>query len=199
MKSAVRSLMLLACTATVAAQVPEAWRNWRYSAPVESLPAAAGQLVGVLVPAPVTAKARRDWTDLRVIDSKGREVPFILHARFGGESFVRHPVTLLEPTAVEGQYQQVVADAGEGTTTHNALRLTVQTDQNLLLRPSRRLSISPGPATNPPGLGHCLFRSPPPQFAHVGNHRQIGAKIVEGGQGVRTGKSGVSGRSQVPR
>ena len=136
MRSTVRHILLaftlLAFTVNLAARLPEAWWHWRYSAPIETAPASSGRLVGVPVPASVTARARRDWTDLRVIDSRGGEVPFVLHARLGGKSFNRRQVPLLEPSAVAGRYQQAVADTGPGGVVHNSIKLHFETNQNLL-------------------------------------------------------------------
>jgi hypothetical protein len=128
----VRCLILLAFTANLAAQLPEAWWHWRYSAPIETAPASIGRLVSVTIPSPVTTRSRRDWTDLRVIDSRGGEVPFVLHARLGGKSSNRRLVPLLEPSAVEGRYQQAVADTGSGGAVHNSVKLGFETKQNLL-------------------------------------------------------------------
>ena len=102
MRSTVGGLILLAFTGNLAAQLPEAWWHWRYSAAIETAPTSGSRLVRGPVPGPVTTRARRDWTDLRIIDSRGGEVPFVLHARLGGKSFNRHQVPLLEPSAVRG-------------------------------------------------------------------------------------------------
>jgi hypothetical protein len=131
-RSMVGCLILLAFTGNLAAQLPEAWWHWRYSAPIETAPTSGSRLVRVPVPAPVTTRARRDWTDLRIIDSRGGEVPFVLHARLGGKSFNRHQVPLLEPSAIEGRYQQAVADTGPGGAVHNSVKLHFETNQNLL-------------------------------------------------------------------
>ena len=132
MRSLTRCLIVLAFTATVAAQLPETWQHWRFFAPVTLGSIAHGGLAAVPVPVSVSAQARRGWIDLRLIDATGAEVPFVLHARQRDASFERRQVPLLEPTSVEGQYQQAIADAGEQATTHNAMRLGIQTDQNLL-------------------------------------------------------------------
>jgi hypothetical protein len=131
-RSLAHCLVLLAFTANLAAQLPEAWRHWRYSARIGTAPTSIGRLVSVPVPARVTTRARRDWIDLRVIDSRGGEVPFMLHARLGGKSFNRRQVPLLEPSAVEGRYQQAVADTGSGGVVHNSVKLGFETNQNLL-------------------------------------------------------------------
>jgi hypothetical protein len=128
----VRILILLACAVTVTAQLPDAWRYWRFSAPLPSPAVPAGTLTGIVVPPSVTSRSRREWTDLRVIDSSGHEVPFVLHARMGGKTLRRRPVPLLEPTLVKGQYQQAVLDTGGTGAAHNTVRLGVTTNAALL-------------------------------------------------------------------
>jgi len=131
MKTFMRGVLLLGFAATVSAQLPAAWQNWRFSAPIDvaAVPAA---LVGVVVPDTVTGLARRDWIDLRVINTRDEEVPFVLHARLGGRNLDHRAVTLLEPSAVEGKYQQAIVDAGEGGEVHNSVKLRIETTQNLL-------------------------------------------------------------------
>jgi hypothetical protein len=128
----VRGLLFLALGASLAAQWPEAWRHWRYSAPIDVAAISPGQLASVTLPAAVTLLARPEWLDLRVIDSGGGEVPFVLHANIGGRTFDRRPLPLLEPSAVDGQYQQAIVDTGESGGTHNSVKLGLNTDRDLL-------------------------------------------------------------------
>lgn len=132
MKSIVRALVFLACTASLAAQLPAAWQSWRYSAPIAAPTVSSARLIGVAVPAFVTTRARRDFIDLRVIDGHGDEVPFVLLARTGGKTVARKSVQLLEPSVVAGAYRQVVVDAGEGTQIHNSAKLHLSTQKNLM-------------------------------------------------------------------
>ena len=134
MRVATGGLALAMLAATVAAQIPEAWRNWRYSAPIVIAPEHPGGLVSVTVPPYVTARAARGWTDLRVIDSAGGERPFVLHARMGGRSFDRRSLPLLEPGIVDGQYQQAIVDTGDDRVLHNSMRLGIDTNGTLLTR-----------------------------------------------------------------
>ena len=132
MRFLVRSLLVLALSATLLAQWPASWRNWRYAAPIAIPSVEADRLASVPVPSSVTARARRGWSDLRVIDAQGHEVPFMLHARFGGQSVNHREVPLLEPATVAGSYHQVVADAGLNPPVHNSVKLGIDTDGNLL-------------------------------------------------------------------
>ena len=135
MKMFIRGVVLLGFAATLSAQLPAAWQNWRFSAPIGTPidgPFAPGGFVRVVVPDSVTAQTRRDWIDLRVINARDEEVPFVLYARLGGRSVNRRQVPLLEPSEVEGKYQQAIADAGEDGDVHNSVKLHIETTQNLL-------------------------------------------------------------------
>jgi len=132
MKPVIRVLAFLALFVVVAAQQPAAWQSWRYSAPVAAPPSPSGRLVSVNVPAFVTLLARSDWGDVRVIDASGDEVPFVLLARTGVKAIDRRPVRVLEPSAVKGQYRQVVADVGESGAIHNSAHIRIDARQDLL-------------------------------------------------------------------
>lgn len=122
----------LVCGAVAAAAaLPEPWQSWRYSLPIDVPAGGAGALVSVLVPPEVTVESREGWTDLRVIDEAGREVPYVLFARFGGITSSRRPVRMLEPARIEGGYFQALVDTGTGGELHNSLSLGVQSDGNL--------------------------------------------------------------------
>jgi hypothetical protein len=116
----------------LAGQVPEAWRQWRYASVIEAGDVAQARLTSVVVPAEVTARAQSDWDDLRVIDEAGREVPFVLHARFGGKRIERRDARVLEPSFVPGKYAQVIVDAGPGGVIHNSIRLRIDAPEDLI-------------------------------------------------------------------
>jgi hypothetical protein len=118
--------------APLAGQVPEGWRQWLYAAAVEAGDVQQPRLTSVVVSPDVTARAQPDWDDLRVIDEAGREVPFVLHARFGGKRSERREARVLEPSFVQGKYAQVIADAGPGGQIHNSIHLRVDAPDDLL-------------------------------------------------------------------
>jgi hypothetical protein len=126
-----RPILVVALGTWALVQWPQTFLAWRYAAPIQ-VGGAAGELASVLVPASVTSKAQRDWTDLRVVDGQGQEVPFVLRAQFGGTTVEGRQADLLEPTAVAGSYKQVVADTGAEPSLHNSLSLALATSVSLM-------------------------------------------------------------------
>jgi hypothetical protein len=122
----------------LAAQLPEKWQHWRYSAPIEiaggaaAPPPGAASLVRVTIPNAVTMRALPGWDDVRVIDSRGGETPFVLHANEGRRTFDRRAVPRFELSAVDGQYQQAIVDTGDGALSHNSVKLRISTGRDLL-------------------------------------------------------------------
>jgi hypothetical protein len=113
--------ILLLAALPAAAQLPEAWRNWRYSARV--VEATADGLAGVEVPATVTGHSQRGWTDLRLIDDQGREVPYILFARRDKYTSESREARLLEVTYKPGESTQGIVDLGAKTPVHNSIEI----------------------------------------------------------------------------
>jgi hypothetical protein len=122
----------LAFTAALSAQTPLDRRHWQYAAPIDVAQASEPRLVSVLVPPAITARAREQWADLRVVDGAGREVPYVLHASPARPAAEWRPVRLLEPSTVAGQFTQVVLDTGLAARVHNAVRLTIVRDRDFL-------------------------------------------------------------------
>jgi hypothetical protein len=124
--------LVLGLAVPFSGQVPEAWRQWHYASVIEAGDIPQTRLTSVVVPADVTARAQPDWDDLRVIDEAGREVPYVLHARFGGKRIERREARVLEPSFVPGKYAQVIVDAGPGGAIHNSIHLRVDSPQDLI-------------------------------------------------------------------
>ena len=125
-------VLALLAPARLRGQLPEAWRQWRYASPVDTGDVAAARLTSVVVPPEVTERAQPDWRDLRLIDESGREVPYVLYARFGGRRIERREARVLEPSFVPGKFAQIIADAGPGGAIHNSVRLHVETSEDLI-------------------------------------------------------------------
>jgi hypothetical protein len=108
--------------ASTAAQLPEAWRNWQYSAPITTK-LQQGRLVGVEVTARIAARTQRTAADLRVIDEQGQEVPYILYARREKRTKEWRDARLLELTYKPGESTQGIVDIGENPRIHNSIEI----------------------------------------------------------------------------
>ncbi len=115
-----------------AAPFPAAWQHWQFAAPVLLEDAGGSGLVAVTVPIDVTRRAALDWADLRVVDGDGREAPYVLHSRPGASTSDWRPATIVEPSFAEGQFTQVVVDAGKESRVHNSARLQVATSADFV-------------------------------------------------------------------
>ena len=121
----------VAAGTVLVAQLPDAWRPWRYAAPVEVEPAAEPRLVSILVPDTLTAQAGPGWSDVRVIDGDGREVPHLLDARGASERREWRQARLFDRGFVPGRYTQAILDLGVDAGIHNAVHLTFAGDADL--------------------------------------------------------------------
>jgi hypothetical protein len=104
--------------------LPDAWRHWRYSAPVETTAGSSG-LVAVTVTPMVTAHALPGWADLRVVDDTGHETPFVLHSIQDRRAVEQHHAKLLEISYVPGESTQGIVDLGADPPEHNSLELEI--------------------------------------------------------------------------
>lgn len=128
---AVAGVASVATSVVLAAQMPDAWRHWRFVAPVEMAPVTEPRLVSVLVPDTLTAHAAPGWADVRVIDDNGREVAYVLDARTAGERREWRQARLLDRGFVPGRHTQGVLDLGVDPEIHNAVHLTLSGDADL--------------------------------------------------------------------
>jgi hypothetical protein len=124
------SLLLVLVTlaaGTLAADLPAAWRSWRYSRIIES--PRSGILNYVALDREAFAHSENRLADLRVIDDFGNEQPYELRNRIAPPPQpVSIPATLRENSFVPGQFTQVIVDLGEQAKFHNRLR--VQTPES---------------------------------------------------------------------
>ena len=105
-------------------QVPPAlWKHWRYSAAIAVPAARSPRLVRALVSDQVSRRAMEDWSDLRVIDDSGREVPFVLHARLGRRSSEDRSARLMDVTYKPGDDTRATLDLGAGAPVHNGIEI----------------------------------------------------------------------------
>ncbi|HXZ10943.1 MAG TPA: DUF3999 family protein [Candidatus Sulfotelmatobacter sp.] len=111
------------------APLPSAWKYWRYSRAIELPPAEAPRLASVTAPAEAFASGSYSLADVRVIDDRAREIPYVRFERGGAAKIVSLATTLHERSFAEGHYTQVVIDIGGQAPFHNAVEIqTPETD-----------------------------------------------------------------------
>lgn len=105
------------------ATLPPAWKNWQYSRAVEVEPTARPRLVGAVIPPEVYARARVGLADLRLIDDRSNEVPYLLRIRQGRASRAWREVRIQDTGFYPGRYTQAVVDVGAKQPLHNSLQV----------------------------------------------------------------------------
>jgi hypothetical protein len=112
---------LVALAARSAADLPSAWRSWRYSRPIV-LPGDSA-LVKLSVPIEIYSHLDEGFAELRVVDDLGRETPFLLYDHNVRAPIETRSAQIRENSFVPSQYTQVVIDLGGRPTFHNALEI----------------------------------------------------------------------------
>ena len=120
-------LLVFPLAAAFAADLPSAWRSWRYSRPIEA--PRADTLNYFALDREVFAHSENHLGDIRVIDDSGQQAPYELRSQITlPPEPVRVPARLRENSFVPGKFTQVVLDLGERARFHNNLR--VQTPES---------------------------------------------------------------------
>jgi hypothetical protein len=114
---------LLALVALAASPLPPAWKYWRYSRAVELSPADATRLAGVVLAEEVYAQAKMPLVDLRMIDDRGAEIPYVLFMHEGSTNRVTLLTTLHEQSFAPGLYSQIVVEIGGQAPFHNLIQI----------------------------------------------------------------------------
>ena len=109
-------------TAAFAADLPSAWRSWRYSRPIQ---APHRELLNyITLDREVFSHSENQLADLRIIDDAGQQLPYEVRAQLTPPREPRRvPATVREHSFVPGQFTQVVIDLGEHSGFHNGLRV----------------------------------------------------------------------------
>jgi len=112
----------------LAADLPEAWRSWRYTRAIEQ--ARGGALNYITLDRAAFSHSENRLADLRVIDDEGKETPYAVRSQITQPP---QPVKLAsavrENSFVPKEFTQVVIDLGAKTGFHNNLRVrTPETD-----------------------------------------------------------------------
>jgi hypothetical protein len=116
-----------------ASHLPHEWHHWKYFRHIRVTEDSQSRLVALIVPVPVYAQAEPGLADLRIIDDRGKEVPFA-EITFSGTTRATYlPRGGIEARPVPGRYTDYILNLGPRPQPCDFLALT-------------------GPATNPPAL-----------------------------------------------
>jgi hypothetical protein len=123
--------LLAAFAAWADAPLPAAWKYWHYARAIELPPPDAmssattgrGPLAGVVLPADFYRHTDTRLADLRVIDDRGAEVPFVVSQRPRSFQSSALPTTLRENSFSAGAFTQLVLDAGAHPPFHNSVEI----------------------------------------------------------------------------
>lgn len=111
--------------AVFAADLPSAWRSWRYSRVIES--GHTNALSSITLDRQVFAHSDNRLADLRIIDDLGQELPYEIRPEITPPP-VEHAAALRENSFVPGQFTQVIVDLGKHANFNDSLR--VQTPES---------------------------------------------------------------------
>jgi hypothetical protein len=103
------------------APLPVRWRHWSYSRPIVFAPGTQAGYVNITIPFDVYANSKRDLDDLRLIDDKANEVPFVLYAHHGESSEKQLAAKMGEISFAPGKFTQAVLELNEQSPFHNAV------------------------------------------------------------------------------
>jgi Protein of unknown function (DUF3999) len=109
--------------ASPTASLPLAWTHWKYFRAIDLPPAQAERFVKFRVPPEIFAHAQPSLADLRVIDDRAAQTPYVLRIASGQTKTQTLAVRQLESSYVPGQYTQIVLDAGQHAPFHNSLEI----------------------------------------------------------------------------
>lgn len=112
----VASTILLAgafCAIAISTELPDKWREWRYSRAIQGAATAGDAPAELTVSWDIYAHCRGDCDDLRILNSRGEEVPFVLQAKPVQRIAEARPARIVENSFVVGNFTQVIGDLGE--------------------------------------------------------------------------------------
>jgi hypothetical protein len=112
----------------LAADLPGAWRSWRYTRSIEQ---ARGEALNyITLDRAAFSHSENRLADLRVIDDAGKEIPYAVRSQITRPPEpVKLPSNVRENSFVPKEFTQVVIDLGTKTGFHNNLRVrTPETD-----------------------------------------------------------------------
>ncbi len=102
-------LLTALAAAAFAADLPPAWRSWRYSRSIFGIPTDMRDPVSLRLPWDLFVHSEAHGADFRIVDEAGHEIPFFLVSSQNGEHKMEvRPSQILERSFVAGQFTQVV-------------------------------------------------------------------------------------------
>jgi len=129
MRRATLTLLLAnaCCLAAASADLPDKWRAWRYSRPIEGQPSEPDGAAELSLPWDVYVHCHAGCDDLRIVDSHGDEVPYVTEERDAARNAEVHAARVIENSFVADHYTQVIGDLGEGRLNYD--RVKVETNR----------------------------------------------------------------------
>lgn len=110
-------------SAAQCADLPSAWRAWRYSRAVQTLDLNARTPAEIPLPWDLFARCQDYCRDVRLIDDRAQEIPFELFSESGASSWRSHSARMVENSFVAGAYTQVIADLGADPPIYDQVRV----------------------------------------------------------------------------
>ncbi len=108
---------------------PPGWSHWCYSREMNLAFVDRRSLVSASVPEEIYSHSANRLADLRVVDDRGREVPYLLNVPMGETRVERRPTMMREQSFVPGEFSQFVVDVNLPVNFYNAVKIgTRETD-----------------------------------------------------------------------
>lgn len=124
-----------------AGALPSHWHHWKYFRRIRVSESSASRLVALIVPVAVYTRAEPRLADVRIIDDRGREIPFAEITFPGSTRTTYLPRRALQARFVPGQFTEYVLDLGPrslpcdflaitGAATHPAALVQIDASDN---------------------------------------------------------------------
>ncbi len=110
------------------APLPSQWEHWLFSRAITIEQNSSPAYVNATVPFEVYGRASDRLADLRVMDDRGHEVPYVLYTRYGQLKVEPRDAQMGEKSFAPGKFTQVVLDTGEKAPFHNAIQVNTTRD-----------------------------------------------------------------------
>ncbi|HEY1422460.1 MAG TPA: hypothetical protein VGF20_03335, partial [Candidatus Acidoferrum sp.] len=111
------------CFFAVAADLPDKWRSWRYSRAIEGTNSDDNLPAELNLPWEMFVHCRPDCADLRIVNSSGAEVPYVLQEKHTQQNPQSHGAGIIENSFVAGHYTQVIGDLGGKPINYDRVRV----------------------------------------------------------------------------